>query len=190
MQCQPIDSASMNLEGLRRFHVGGVKRKCDPVLMAIQEGLRFIISNTAGGLFFARGYGGQEGQEPVDAILEARQFIEDAIPEEHHCSVYKVCEEIADGDVILAATRMCPHCGQSAIEKCTCMTARTLDEVNFTSSTKREQYTTRHTRKPGDGGDGGDEGEGGVDLGSLQAYSSVALEYARELRRTDGGDVE
>ncbi|KAJ1615817.1 hypothetical protein T492DRAFT_896762 [Pavlovales sp. CCMP2436] len=102
MQCQPIDSASMNLDGLRRFHVKGVKRTCDQVLMAIQEGLRYIISNTAGGLFFAGGY----DKEPVDAILEARKFIEDAIPEEQHCSVYKVCEEIEDGDVVLAATRI------------------------------------------------------------------------------------
>ncbi|KAJ1624840.1 hypothetical protein T492DRAFT_1124083, partial [Pavlovales sp. CCMP2436] len=35
-------------------------------------------------------------------------------------------------------------------------------------------------------GEGGEGGEGGIDLGLLQAYSSVALEYARELRRTDG----
>ncbi|KAJ1630249.1 hypothetical protein T492DRAFT_871989 [Pavlovales sp. CCMP2436] len=139
MQCQPVDSAGMNLEGLRRFHVGGVKRTCDPVLTAIQAGLRFIIANKAGGLFFAGGYGGQgqegpegpdgqEGPPPVDPILEARKFIEDSIPTEQHSSLYKVCSEIADGDVILAATRMCPHCGQSAIEKCTCMTAGSLDE--------------------------------------------------------------
>ncbi|KAJ1617576.1 hypothetical protein T492DRAFT_917543 [Pavlovales sp. CCMP2436] len=148
MQCQPIDSASMNLEGLRWFHVGGVKRTCDPVLTAIQAGLRFIIANTAaGGLFFAGGYDG--GPPPVDAILEARKFIDDAIPKEQHSSLYKVCTEIADGDVILAATRMCPR-GQSAIEKCTCMTAGSLDE----------------------------------------AYTSVALEYARELSMTYGGEVE
>ncbi|KAJ1631822.1 hypothetical protein T492DRAFT_993209 [Pavlovales sp. CCMP2436] len=209
MQCQPVDSASMNIEGLRRYHVEGVKRTSDPLLMSIQEGLRYIIANTAGGLFFSGGYGGQgqgQGQEapgPVDAIIEARKFTCEAIPEEQHSSVYKVCSEMADGDVILAATRFCPHCGQSTIEKCTCMTATTLDEVNFASVAKRDLYIKRHKKRQGgeDGVEGGVEGEveGGVekdvDLASLQAFSSVALEYARELSTSDfggalGGEVE
>ncbi|KAJ1636199.1 hypothetical protein T492DRAFT_960333 [Pavlovales sp. CCMP2436] len=210
----------MNLEGLRRNHVVGVKRTSDRLLMSIQEGLRFIIANSAGGLFFAGGYGqghGDQGQEqeapePVDAIIEARKFICDAIPEEQHSSVYKVCSEMADGDVILAATRFCPHCGQSAIEKCTCMSATTLDEVNFSSSAKRDLYIKRHTKHQGgeDGGiwresdvEGEVEVEGGVDgevekevdLAPLQAYSAVALEYAQELTTSDfggalGGEVE
>ncbi|KAJ1635351.1 hypothetical protein T492DRAFT_966605 [Pavlovales sp. CCMP2436] len=208
MQCQPVDSASMNLEGLRRYHVEGVKRTSDPLLMSIQEGLRYVIANTAGGLFFAGGYGGGRGQgqgqgqgqargvpDPVDAIIEARKFICEAIPEEQHSSVYKVCGDMTDGDVILAATRVCPHCGQSAIEKCTCMTATTLEDVNFASSAKRDLYMKRHTKRKGgeDGIDGGIDigidggGEGEVDLAPLKAYSSVALEYARELATSNFG---
>ncbi|KAJ1622449.1 hypothetical protein T492DRAFT_1062599 [Pavlovales sp. CCMP2436] len=210
MQCQPVDSASMNIECLRRYHVEGVKRTIDPLLMSIQEGLRYIIANTSGGLFFAAGYGGQEqGQEasgPVDAIIEARKFICEAVPEEQHSSVYKVCSEMADGDMILAATRFCPHGGQSAIEKCTCMSATTLDEVNFASAAKRDLYIKRHKKRQG-GEDGGiwsesesesetkGEVDGEVDLAPLQAFSSVALEYARELTTSDfggalGGEVE
>ncbi|KAJ1625054.1 hypothetical protein T492DRAFT_1042695 [Pavlovales sp. CCMP2436] len=194
MQCQPVDSASMNLEGLRRYHVEGVKRTSDPLLMSIQEGLRYVIANTSGGLFFAGGYG---GADPVDAVIEARN------------SVYKVCEEMQNGDVILAATRVCPHCGQSAIEKCTCMTAETLEDVNFASPAKRELYVKRHTKIKGGGrdegiyggieigteigidgdGGGGGGGRGGaeVDLEPLTAYSSVALAYARELATSDFG---
>ncbi|KAJ1634263.1 hypothetical protein T492DRAFT_975023 [Pavlovales sp. CCMP2436] len=228
MQCQPVDSASMNIECLRRYHVEGVKRTSDPLLMSIQEGLRYIVANTAGGLFFSGGYGGQgqvqeqeqeqgqgQGQEapgPVDAIIEARKFICEAVPEEQHSSVYKVCSEVADGDVILAATRFCPHCGQSAIEKSTCMTATTLDEVNSASAAKRDLYIKRHKKRQG-GEDGGiwresetetetetesetkGEVDGEVDLAPLQAFSSVALEYARELTTSDfggalGGEVE
>ncbi|KAJ1626816.1 hypothetical protein T492DRAFT_1029952 [Pavlovales sp. CCMP2436] len=202
MQCQPVDSASMNLEGLRRYHDEGVKRTSDPLLMSIQEGLRYVIANTTGGLFIAGGYG---GADPVDAVIEARKFICDAIPEEQHSSVYKVCEEMRNGDVILAATRVCPHCGQTAIEKCTCMTAETLEDVNFASPAKRELYVKRHTKLKGGGGDGGiyggieigteigidggGEGGGGreVDLAPLTAYSSVALAYARELATSDFG---
>ncbi|KAJ1620851.1 hypothetical protein T492DRAFT_1074856 [Pavlovales sp. CCMP2436] len=111
-----------------------------------------------------------------------------------------------NGDVILAATRLCPHCGQSAIEKCTCMTATTLEDVNFASPAKRELYVKRHTKLKGGGGDGGiygginigidigidgDDGEGvgerEVDLAPLTAYSSVALAYARELATSDFG---
>ncbi|KAJ1625604.1 hypothetical protein T492DRAFT_1038537 [Pavlovales sp. CCMP2436] len=167
--------------------------------MSIQEGLRYIITNTAGGLFFAGGYGG--GQVPVDAVIEARKFICEAIPEEQHSSLYKVCEDMTDGDVILAATRVCPHCGQSAIEKCTCMTATTLEDVNFASPGKRELYVKRHTKRKGGGGEGGidigidgGDGEGGggggggeVDLEPLTAYSSVALAYTRELATSDFG---
>ncbi|KAJ1636822.1 hypothetical protein T492DRAFT_956468, partial [Pavlovales sp. CCMP2436] len=68
-----------------------------------------------------------------------------------------------NGDVILAATRVCPHCGQSAIEKCTCMTATTLKDVNFASPAKRELYVKRHTKLKGGGGDGGIYG--GIDIG-------------------------
>mmetsp|Transcript_20747 Transcript_20747/g.48698 ORF Transcript_20747/g.48698 Transcript_20747/m.48698 type:complete len:114 (+) Transcript_20747:281-622(+) len=95
---------------------------------------------------------------------------------------------------------MCPHCGQSAIEKCTCMSATTLDEVNFASAAKRDFYIKRHTKRQG-GEDGGIwresetevdgevevEGEKDVDLAPLQAYSSVALDYARELTMSDFG---
>ncbi|KAJ1618988.1 hypothetical protein T492DRAFT_1089226, partial [Pavlovales sp. CCMP2436] len=116
-------------------------------------------------------------------------FICESIPEEQHSSVYKVCSEIADGDVILAATSFCPHCGQSAIEKCTCMTATSLDEVNFTSAAKRELYIKRHSKCQDEDGGGGSEIEIEVDLAPLQAYSSVALEYARELSTSDGGAV-
>ncbi|KAJ1633787.1 hypothetical protein T492DRAFT_1135473, partial [Pavlovales sp. CCMP2436] len=137
MQCQPVDSASMNLEGLRRFHVEGVKRTSDPLLMVIQDALRYVIGNTAGGLFFASGYG---GADPVDAVMEARDFIFNAVHEEQHSSVYKACEEITQGDIILAATRVCPHCGHTAVEKCTCMSAKTIDEVNFISKAKKELY--------------------------------------------------
>ncbi|KAJ1637362.1 hypothetical protein T492DRAFT_953121 [Pavlovales sp. CCMP2436] len=98
-------------------------------------------------------------------------------------------------DVILAATRVCPHCGQSAIEKCTCMTAATLEDVNFASAAKRDLYIKRHTKRKGgeDGGEGGGDGE--VDMAPLQAFSSVALEYARELATSEfggasGGEVE
>ncbi|KAJ1625475.1 hypothetical protein T492DRAFT_1039496 [Pavlovales sp. CCMP2436] len=149
--------------------------------MSIQEGLRYVIANTAGGLFFAGGYGG--GAVPVDAVIEAPKFICEAIPEEQHSSVYKVCEEMRNGDVILAATRVCPHCGQSAIEKCTCMTATTLEDVNFASLAKRELYESRGI----DGDDGEGVGEREVDLAPLTAYSSVALAYARELATSDFG---
>eukprot|EP00302_Diacronema_sp_CCMP2436_P040984 CAMPEP_0180023976 /NCGR_PEP_ID=MMETSP0984-20121128/23840_1 /TAXON_ID=483367 /ORGANISM="non described non described, Strain CCMP 2436" /LENGTH=452 /DNA_ID=CAMNT_0021948439 /DNA_START=178 /DNA_END=1532 /DNA_ORIENTATION=+ len=135
MQCQPVDSASMNLEGLRRYHVEGVKRTSDPLLMVIQEALRHVIGNTSGGLFFANGYG---GADPVDAVMEARDFISNALREEQQSSVYKACGEIKQGDIILAATRVCPHCGHTAVEKCTCMTAKTIDEVNFISKAKKE----------------------------------------------------
>ncbi|KAJ1623293.1 hypothetical protein T492DRAFT_883759 [Pavlovales sp. CCMP2436] len=87
MQYQPVDSASMNLEGLRRYHVEGVKRTSDPLLIVIQDALRYVIGNTAGGLFFANGYG---GADPVDAVMEARDFIFNAVREEQHSSVYKV----------------------------------------------------------------------------------------------------
>ncbi|KAJ1635172.1 hypothetical protein T492DRAFT_836319 [Pavlovales sp. CCMP2436] len=198
MQCQPVDSASMNLEGLRRYHVEGVKRTSDPLLMVIQEALRYVIGNTAGGLFFANGYG---GADPVDAVMEARNFIFNAVREEQHSSVYRVCEEIKQGDIILAATRVCPHCGHTAVEKCTCMTAKTIDDVNFISKAKKELYIQRHTKGRGGGRDGGLDGglvvgaeiggEEEIDLWPLTAYSSVALEYARELADHGGsGDVE
>ncbi|KAJ1628555.1 hypothetical protein T492DRAFT_841452 [Pavlovales sp. CCMP2436] len=211
MQCQPVDSASMNLEGLRRHHVEGVKRTSDPLLMVIQDALRYVIGNTAGGLFFASGYG---GADPVDAVMEARDFIFNAVHEEQHSSVYKACEEITQGDIILAATRVCPHCGHTAVEKCTRMTAKTIDEVNFISKAKKELYIQRNTKSRAGGGrgegkrDGGlggglvvgaeiGGGEGGeeekeIDLWPLSAYSSVALEYARELADHGGGsgDVE
>ncbi|KAJ1636682.1 hypothetical protein T492DRAFT_1128565 [Pavlovales sp. CCMP2436] len=205
MQCQPVDSASMNLEGLRRYHVEGVKRTSDPLLMVIQEALRYVIGNTSGGLFFANGYG---GADPVDAVMEARDFIFNALREEQHSSVYKVCKEIKQGDIILAATRVCPHCGHTAVEKCTCMTAKTIDDVNFISKAKKELYIQRNTKPKAGGRGGGCDGglDGGlvigaeiggeeeeeIDLWPLSAYSSVALEYARELADHGGssGDVE
>ncbi|KAJ1640307.1 hypothetical protein T492DRAFT_1135388 [Pavlovales sp. CCMP2436] len=197
MQCQPVDSASMNLEGLRRYHVEGVKRTSDPLLMVIQEALRYVIGNTSGGLFFANGY----GADPVDAVMEARDFIFNALREEQHSSVYKACGEIKQGDIILAATRVCPHCGHTAVEKCTCMTAKTLDDVNFISKAKKELYIQRNTKSRAGGGgrDGGLDGgfvigaeiggeeEKEIDLWPLSAYSSVALEYARELADHGGG---
>ncbi|KAJ1622523.1 hypothetical protein T492DRAFT_1061717 [Pavlovales sp. CCMP2436] len=203
MQCQPVDSASMNLEGLRRYHVEGVKRTSDPLLMSIQEGLRYIIANTAGGLFFAGGYGqgqghghgdqGQEAPEPVDATIEAQKLTCEAVPVEQHSSVYKVCSEMADGDVILAATRFCPHCGQSAIEKCTCMTATTLEEVNFASAAKRDLYIKRHKKRQGgeDGVEGEVEGEveGGVEGGVEKDVDLALLQATSDFGGALGGEV-
>jgi len=120
--------------------------------MVIQEALRHVIGNTSGGLFFANGYG---GADPVDAVMEARDFISNALREEQQSSVYKACGEIKQGDIILAATRVCPHCGHTAVEKCTCMTAKTIDEVNFISKAKKELYIQRNTKSKAGGGRGG-----------------------------------
>ncbi|KAJ1625114.1 hypothetical protein T492DRAFT_844215 [Pavlovales sp. CCMP2436] len=57
MQCPPINSASMNIENLRRVHISGVKRTSDAGLIELQEESRNIITGSAGGIYVLGGLG-------------------------------------------------------------------------------------------------------------------------------------
>ncbi|KAJ1619951.1 hypothetical protein T492DRAFT_848170 [Pavlovales sp. CCMP2436] len=89
MQCLPINSASMNIENLRRVHIPGVRRTTDIGLMELQADLRHIITGSAGGIYVLGGIA-------ENAIVAARRFAEDAVPEDRHLSIYGVCEQFKD----------------------------------------------------------------------------------------------
>ncbi|KAJ1619606.1 hypothetical protein T492DRAFT_848435 [Pavlovales sp. CCMP2436] len=81
MQCPPINSASMNIENLRRVHISGVKRTSDAGLNELQEELRNIRTGSAGGIYVLGGLG-------ENAIVAARRVVEDSVPDHKHLSIY------------------------------------------------------------------------------------------------------
>jgi hypothetical protein len=185
MQCSPIDFPSMTTIGLRRFHVDGVKRTSDPMLLKLQSMVRKITQTTAGGYYLMGDLkpavelvqhlivtGIEKKHEEQGTICNQILAGYEAVCEPDVCSSYKT------GSVILAATRVCPHCKQSTVERCKCSTAKCLEDINFAGEKAKAQFVQNNT----------DE-EGKLDVSFVREYTSIAFMYAQSIQPDENNQV-
>ena len=179
MQCAPVESVTMSTTGLTSYHVEGVRRTTDPLLIALCEQLRAIRVMTFGGVYIG---GDDDGEPPPNAVDFAIKTIKCFMQEHRPAQCMDVATAMREckphlGDVALVCTRKCPHCCQLLVENCFCPSAKTIDDINFINDDAKDAYLERNEER-------GFERDSAA---SANHHTSIAFDWARGVQANSPG---